>query len=68
MSNAVQKLNGIAEAARQVQCSEGTMRRLDRIGVVQPARDPWGRRLFGEDDVAAARQYLDQQKKGAQAA
>lgn len=48
----------IAKAARETECSEGTMRRLDRIGVVHPARDPWGRRLFGDDDVAAARQYL----------
>jgi DNA-binding transcriptional MerR regulator len=58
----LQKLNGIAEAARQVPCSEGTLRRLDSNGVVQPARDPWGRRLFGEDDIAAAREHLAQKR------
>jgi hypothetical protein len=50
---------GIAEGARKVPCSEGTLRRLDRIGVIHPNRDPWGRRLLGDDDVAAARAYLE---------
>jgi DNA-binding transcriptional MerR regulator len=49
---------GISEAARQVPCAEGTLRRLDRQGVVRPNRDPWGRRLFGLDDVEAARKHL----------
>jgi hypothetical protein len=53
-----QKDMGIAQAAPKVPCSEGTLRRLDRRGIVKPARDAWGRRLFGEDDVAAAREYL----------
>jgi len=48
----------IARAAALVPCSEGSLRRLDRKGIVSPARDPWGRRLFGDDDVVAARTYL----------
>jgi DNA-binding transcriptional MerR regulator len=52
------KDKGIAQAARAVPCAEGTMRRLDRLGVVHPIRDPWGRRLFGDDDVLAARAHL----------
>lgn len=55
------KDRGIAEAAHEVPCSEGTLRRLDRKGVVKPGRDPWGRRLFGDDDIEAARQYLTSQ-------
>jgi DNA-binding transcriptional MerR regulator len=51
----------IAEAAHAAGCSEGTMRRLDRIKVVHPKRDPWNRRLFGDDDIAAARAYLARQ-------
>jgi DNA-binding transcriptional MerR regulator len=49
---------GIAEAARAVPCSETTLRRLDRQGLVRPVRDQWGRRLFGQDDVEAARKHL----------
>ena len=52
------KSKGIAEAAREVPCPEGTLRRLDRQGVVRPARDQWGRRLFGQDDIEAARSHL----------
>lgn len=52
------KDKGIAEAARAVPCSEGALRRLDQQGIVRPARDPWGRRLFGEDDIEAARRHL----------
>jgi hypothetical protein len=53
----------ISEAAQAVaalgeRCSEGAMRRLDRLGIVKPARDTWGRRLFGNDDIAAAAKYL----------
>jgi DNA-binding transcriptional MerR regulator len=58
----VRKELGIAEAARQVPCAEGTLRRLDRQGVVRPNRDPWGRRLFGNDDIEAARQHLSRQR------
>jgi hypothetical protein len=59
---------GIAQAARQVPCAEGTLRRLDRQGVVRPNRDPWGRRLFGPDDVEAARKHLQAQRAGQAAA
>jgi hypothetical protein len=60
------KHHGIAVAAQQVAadngppCSEGSLRRLERLGVVHPARDQWGRRLFGDDDIAAARRYLNE--------
>ena len=62
------KDKGIAQAAQLVPCPESTMRRLDRIGVVSPSRDPWGRRLFGLDDVAAARAYLASRKQSGAAA
>jgi DNA-binding transcriptional MerR regulator len=65
MSQALKEL-GIAEAARTVPCPEGTLRRLDRQGIVKPVRDPWGRRLFGPDDVSAARNHLA--GRGAQSA
>lgn len=53
---------GISEAARQVPCAEGTLRRLDHKGIVRPNRDPWGRRLFGADDIAAARKFLEERQ------
>jgi DNA-binding transcriptional MerR regulator len=56
------KDRGISEAAREVPCAEGTMRRLDKRGIVKPTRDPWGRRLFGDDDIAAAREALKQRQ------
>jgi DNA-binding transcriptional MerR regulator len=52
------KDKGIAQTAREVPCPEGTLRRLDRKRIVHPVRDPWGRRLFGLDDIEAARKHL----------
>lgn len=54
----VRKDKGIAAFSHEVGCSEGTARRLANEGILAPIRDPWGRRLFGEDDVLAARKYL----------
>jgi DNA-binding transcriptional MerR regulator len=53
-----EKTKGIAQTAREIPCPEGTLRRLDQRGVVHAKRDPWGRRLFGDDDVIAARAHL----------
>jgi hypothetical protein len=62
VKTAVTKDKPIAEAARTVPCSEGTLRRFDAQGIVKPARDPWGRRLFGSDDIEAAREALRQRQ------
>jgi DNA-binding transcriptional MerR regulator len=56
------KDRGIAQAAREVPCSEGTLRDLDRKGVVRPARDQWRRRLFGDDDIDAARRHINERQ------
>jgi hypothetical protein len=53
-----QKYMGTAQAAQKTPCPEGTLRRLDKKGIVNPVRDRWGRRLFGDDDVEAARAHL----------
>jgi hypothetical protein len=52
------KTMGVSTAARKAECAEGMMRSLDKRGIVHPIRDSAGRRLFGDDDVAAAREYL----------
>lgn len=49
---------GIADAAHSVRCSEWTLRRLDYQGLVRPARDPWGRRLYTAENIEAARRHL----------
>ena len=52
------QLRGISGAARQVPCAEGTLRALERRGIILPVRDDAGRRLFAEADILAARAYL----------
>jgi DNA-binding transcriptional MerR regulator len=52
------KAKGIAQAAREVGCSEWALRRLERRGVVAPTRDPWSRRLYSDADIAAAREHF----------
>lgn len=49
---------GISAAARAVPCAEGTLRALDRRGIITPRRDSAGRRLFTQDDINAARSHL----------
>lgn len=58
-----QKLYGIAQAAHQAGCSQGTLRKLDEEGIVKPTRDPWGRRLFTAGDIAAAKTYMARNKR-----
>jgi DNA-binding transcriptional MerR regulator len=61
------KDKGISRAAREAECAEGTLRRLEKRGVINPLRDSGGRRLFSNDDVAAARAYLANQRSRATA-
>ncbi len=49
---------GISAAAREVPCAEGTLRALDRRGVIHPIRDTAGRRIFSAADIKSARDYL----------
>jgi len=49
---------GISDAAHLVPCAEGTLRALERRGIITPIRDSAGRRLFVEADILAARQHL----------
>lgn len=58
---------GISQAARKVPCPEAGLRRLDKMGVVHPVRDEWGRRLFSPTDIEAARAYYAR-LRGVQAA
>jgi DNA-binding transcriptional MerR regulator len=52
------KYMGISHTARKMGCAEGTVRDLDRRGIIHPIRDSANRRLFGDDDVEAGQEYL----------
>jgi DNA-binding transcriptional MerR regulator len=55
------KDKGISAAAQAVPCAENTLRVLDRKGIVKPIRDSAGRRLFGQEDILAAREHMRRQ-------
>jgi DNA-binding transcriptional MerR regulator len=57
------KDKGISAAARLSECAEATLRDYERRGIVHPIRDSAGRRLFGDDDIAAARRHLGRQSE-----
>jgi DNA-binding transcriptional MerR regulator len=59
MNNTAAQYHGISSAARNVPCAEGTLRSLERRGVIAPVRDTAGRRLFSEADLIAAREFLN---------
>jgi len=58
MTKAKTKCLPISAAAPAVPTSLSTMRRLEELKIVHPVRDVWGRRLYGPDDIEAARAHL----------
>jgi DNA-binding transcriptional MerR regulator len=58
------QFRGISGAAREVPCAEGTLRALERRGVIQPIRDSAGRRLFSDANISAARAHLGRRVEG----
>lgn len=56
------KFFGTSAAARQASVAEDTLRRYEQLGVIHPARDSSGRRIYTEADVQAAREYRARQK------
>lgn len=52
---------GIAGLARGAGCSESTVRRLDPL--LKPDRDQWGRRLYAQEDITAARRFLAEERR-----
>jgi hypothetical protein len=51
-----QVLRGISKAARDVPCSEGTLRAND--AKIQPLRDSAGRRLYTDEHIERARECI----------
>ena len=64
-SGSATMLYGTSGAAREVVCTEHTMRALAARGVVSPIRDSAGRRLYSKADIEAARAYLARARKRA---
>jgi DNA-binding transcriptional MerR regulator len=45
----------IRAAAEEVGVTPGTLRRYEQLGLLRPARDSTGRRVYGDGEVALAR-------------
>lgn len=48
--------------ARAAGISESSVRHLERRGIVHPARDNTGRRVYTLSDIAAVRAYVDERR------
>ena len=53
----------IRAAAQQAGITPGTLREYDRLGLIKPARDSAGRRVFTAVDVAQARRVAAERAK-----
>jgi DNA-binding transcriptional MerR regulator len=51
-------------AARYAECSEATVRRADRAGVIRCARDTSNRRLLTQLQADKLREYVQQRRAG----
>lgn len=51
-------LFGVSAAARGIEKAEGTVRRLERQGVVHAVRDSAGRRLFTREQIEVMRAHV----------
>jgi DNA-binding transcriptional MerR regulator len=51
------RFRGKSQAAREVPCSEGSLLRYEKIGIIAPERDSAGRRLFTSEDIEKIREY-----------
>lgn len=58
----MEKLYSTSGAARFAECSEETVRRAERAGIVQALRDTSDRRLFDQGQVEKLRQYVQQRR------
>ncbi|MCP5359896.1 MAG: hypothetical protein R3E75_08205 [Steroidobacteraceae bacterium] len=55
------ELKGISAMARELGCTETTVRRMDWL--LKPARDSSGKRLYTPENVAAAKEHLSRPRK-----
>jgi predicted site-specific integrase-resolvase len=59
------KLYSTSGAARFAGCSEETVRRADRAGIIQAQRDTSGRRILNEAEVEKLRQHVQDARRAA---
>ena len=53
-----------SQIARELGTYEARIRLLDKMGVLSPRRDIFGRRIFSADDVRKGREHLARQSRG----
>jgi DNA-binding transcriptional MerR regulator len=54
----VKRFFGISAAAAAVPCAEGTLRAVERRGLIKPMRDTGNRRQLTEAEIRTVRRYL----------
>jgi excisionase family DNA binding protein len=54
----------VSGAARILECSEGTVRRLEATGALRAMRTPTGMRIFALDDVEQLATQRAQERRG----
>jgi hypothetical protein len=52
-----------SQLARVLNTYEGKVRQMDRLGILTPRRDIFGRRIFDADDVRRGREYLEARRR-----
>lgn len=58
----MEKFYSTSDAARYAECSEETVRRADRAGIIQAQRDSSGRRLLNQAQADKLRQHVQQRR------
>jgi hypothetical protein len=61
----MEKLYSVSGAARHAECSEATVRRAERAGIVQAQRDSSGRRLLTQTEADKLREHIQRQRTAA---
>lgn len=61
----MEKLYSTSGAARYAGCSEETVRRADRAGIIQAQRDSSGRRLLSQAEVEKLREHVRERRPAA---
>ncbi|MDE2137927.1 MAG: MerR family transcriptional regulator [Gammaproteobacteria bacterium] len=56
------KIYGTSGAARYAACSEETVRRADRVGIIRAERDSSGRRIFTQAEVEKLRAHIQKHR------
>jgi hypothetical protein len=62
MNMKMEKLYSVSGAARYAHCSEATVRRAERAGIVRAQRDSSGRRLLTQTEADKLREHMQRHR------